>query len=394
MRLIAIFIFLTSFLSPAATAQKITENTRVSLITCGPGNELYATFGHSALHVYDPKSGIDKVYNYGTFDFDTPNFYLKFARGKLDYILNVSTFNQFIRTYQYEGRWVYRQDLTLTFEEKRELYEFLEWNALPENKAYKYDFFYDNCSTRLRDVLEKILGEKLVYPNPQADTTATFRQMIDLYLVNHNWSDLGIDLALGLPCDEEANFREKMFLPDYLMDNMAKSKVMRENELTPLIGQEGLILEANPKILNTEESEIMWIFWTFLVFCLIMCFLFIPIRLKWFDIIFFSVVGLLGIFILLLWFATDHSATKGNLNILWALPSWLYGAYLLVANKPSSRFFKIHAIITFTLMVFWIVVPQSYHQAVIPLALSLSARSWSWQKRRFGIKKATDAKTA
>src|SRR5690606_34037655 len=142
------------------------------------------------------------VYNYGTFDFDTPNFYVKFARGKLNYILNVTTFDRFIRTYQIEGRWVKRQILNLTETEKQALFNFLENNALPENRDYKYDFFYDNCSTRIRDVLEYILGDKLHYPENPADSVQTFRNLIDLYLTDLKWSDLGIDLALGAPTDK------------------------------------------------------------------------------------------------------------------------------------------------------------------------------------------------
>jgi len=372
-------------------AQGVGENTKVSLITCGPGDDLYATFGHSALHIYDAESGLDRVYNYGTFDFNTPNFYLKFARGKLNYFLNVSTFNRFVYTYQREGRWVYRQDLNLNFDQIRALFAFLEKNALPENKFYKYDFFYDNCSTRLRDVLEEVLGRELVYPEQESDTTATFRELIDLYLVNHPWSDLGIDLALGLPCDDEAGYREKMFLPDYLMANLGKAGLERNGEVIPLVGKEGMILAENPMIAEREESGIMWMFWTFLIFCLLTGFLISSEYMRWFDIVFFTVIGILGVFIFLLWIATDHSATKWNLNLIWALPTWLYGAYLLVRKQPKSRFFKIHAIITFTLMVFWIVVPQSFHQAVIPLALALAARSWSWQKRRYYIKKSTNA---
>lgn len=381
------FLFLLFFAANFGwlSAQPLTEEVRISLITCGPGDELYATFGHSALHIYDSKSGLDRVYNYGTFDFNTPDFYLKFARGRLDYFLSVSNLNRFVRTYQYEGRWVYRQELNLDYEQILSLYRYLENNAKTENKYYRYDFFYDNCSTRLRDVLEAVLGDQLVYPDMDRDTVATFREMINLYLKHHHWSDLGIDLALGLPCDKEPDYREKMFLPDYLMANIGKAGIVKNGDVVPLVGREGMILAENPRRKADEGSGIMWIFWTLLLFCLITGFEVNPKYLRWFDILFFAVIGILGILILFLWIATDHSATKWNLNLIWALPSWLYGSLLLLVKKPKGRFFKIHAIITFTLMVFWIALPQSYHQAVIPLALSLAARSWSWQKKRFNI---------
>jgi len=379
-------------LALSVNGQNVEESTSVSLITCGSGTELYSTFGHSAIHIYDPQLGIDRVYNYGTFDFDTPNFYLKFARGQLNYFLNVTDFNRFARSYQYEGRWVYRQEVNLTLDEKQAMFDFLEKNALPENKFYKYDFFYDNCSTRLRDVFEKVLGESLVYPDAAQDTTATFRQLIQLYLNEMPWSDLGIDLALGIPCDQEAGFREKMFLPDYLMANLGSSEIKRNGELVPFVKKEGMVLAENlPK---QEETSIMWIFWTLLGFCFLTGLFVKANKLRWFDVMLFSAAGVLGVFVALLWFATEHSATKWNLNLLWALPTWIWGAVLLIRNKPSSRFFKVHAIITFAVMVSWFLLPQSLHPAVIPLSLALASRSWAWQKERFLIKKVPDESQA
>ncbi|HLV53398.1 MAG TPA: DUF4105 domain-containing protein, partial [Cryomorphaceae bacterium] len=150
-RLRFIAYFCTMLLSAAtAQAQLLSDRAQVSLLTCGPGQDLYATFGHSALQIHDPVTGLDRVYNYGTFDFDTEGFYVKFTRGKLNYILSVTTFDQFIWEYEYTGRSVFRQVLDLSPAQKEDLFAFLEQNALPENREYKYDFFYDNCSTRIR----------------------------------------------------------------------------------------------------------------------------------------------------------------------------------------------------------------------------------------------------
>ena len=372
----------------------VSESTTISLITCGPGNELYSTFGHSAIHISDRTSGLDKVYNYGTFDFDTPNFYVKFSRGQLDYFLNVTDFGRFVRSYQREGRWVYRQELNLTQAQKEELFAFLENNAKAENKFYKYDFFYDNCSTRIRDVLEDVLGESLVYPKMESDTTATFREMIELYLTKLPWSDLGIDLALGMPCDHEADYRQKMFLPDYLKSHFDEARIMDGGALIPLVKKEGIVLAEHPSLAMVEPNSINWIFWVLMGICFLTGLFVSPQKMKWFDVTFFLLTGILGIFITLLWFATEHSTTKWNLNLIWALPTWIWGAILLIRNKPSSKFFKIHSIIAFTIMVFWVVIPQSFHAAVIPIILALAARSWSWQKQRFSINKKEDAAQA
>lgn len=379
--------FLVSFIQLVcalyAIGQPLTENAEVSLLTCGAGKDLYSTFGHSAIHIYDKTTGTDRVYNYGTFDFDTPNFYLKFARGKLLYSLNVTGFERFMYTYQREGRWVKRQIFDLTQSEKEALYAFLETNALPENRDYQYDFFYDNCSTRPRDVLEEVLGEKLRYPENPIDSIQTFRNLIDLSLTNHPWSDLGIDLALGAPCDKVASWREKMFLPDFLMYHLDVAQVIRNGESNPLVMQTNLVLAENTVITQQNSSGIMWIFWVLFVFAVLTSYLIHPKFLRWFDIIFFSSVGLLGIFIALLWFATDHSATKWNYNLLWALPSWIWAAILLIRKKPNYIFFKVHAIIMFAIFVFWIAIPQDFHAAVVPIVIALAARSWSWQISKF-----------
>jgi len=370
-----------------AICHPLTENTEVSLITCGSGVDLYSTFGHSALHISDRSTGLDRVYNYGTFDFDTDNFYVKFARGKLKYSLNVTNSHRFLYTYQREGRWVKRQLLNLTATEKAELYAFLENNALPENKDYKYDFFYDNCSTRLRDVLEKVLGDKLHYPENPIDSIQTFRNLIDIYLTELPWSDLGIDLALGSPTDNVASWRQKMFLPDYLMNHIGMTAVERDGGSQPLVSETTLVLAENTELTTSDSLNIMWIFWVLLAFAALTSFFVNPKFLRWFDIIFFFTIGLLGIFIALLWFATDHTATKLNFNLLWALPTWIWGAILLIRKKPNSRFFKVHAIIMFAIAVFWIAIPQDFHAAAIPIILALAARSWSWQIRKFHTEK-------
>lgn len=378
------FILLTViavFFGLQTSSQPLSENAEVSVLTCGPGDDLYATFGHTAIQIYDPHTGVDRVYNYGTFDFDTPNFYLKFARGKLLYSLQVTSFERFMYVYHLEGRWVKRQVLNLNSEEKQNLYNFLETNALPQNRDYKYDFFYDNCSTRPRDVLEEVLGDKLVYNNISTDSLQTFRELIDLYLVNHPWSDLGIDFALGAPCDRIANRRQEMFLPDYLMYNLEVAQIQRNGMKSPLVSKTTEILKE--KRTPEKASNILWLFWVLFGFCILTAFFIHPKHLRWFDIAFFLTAGLLGVVIALLWFATDHSATKWNFNLFWALPTWIWIAFMLMRKKPKYKVFKIHGIIMFAFLIFWIAIPQNLHAAVVPIALALGVRSWSWQISKF-----------
>ena len=159
-----LFLFLF-FLNIPSEAQVTTlsEAAEISIITIGPGKNLYDKFGHSAFRVKDEANGIDWAYNYGTYDFNTPNFYTKFAQGKLNYNLSVAYFEAFYQNYVQENRWVKEQVLNLSSTEKNELFQYLQNNATPENRGYLYDFFFDNCATRIRDVLKAVLGEELQY---------------------------------------------------------------------------------------------------------------------------------------------------------------------------------------------------------------------------------------
>ena len=141
-----------------AAAQELSTKARVMLLTVSPGHEeLYAAFGHSAIYIHDPEKHIDKVYNYGTYYYNQPHFYLNFARGYLLYGLSVSTYDRFQGYYAYFNRQVVAQVLDLSLEQRQQVFDFLENNALPENSMYYYDYFYDNCATRIRDVFVQVL---------------------------------------------------------------------------------------------------------------------------------------------------------------------------------------------------------------------------------------------
>src|SRR5690606_29894905 len=185
-------LLLLFFVSIAAKAQfvPLSESAEISIITIGPGAELYDKFGHSAFRIQDPETGQDVVFNYGKFDFDTPNFYTKFAQGKLLYELGVSYYQPFYESYVAQNRWIKQQTLNLTLSEKRALSEFL-WNkAKPENKKYKYDFFYDNCATKMRDVLWEVLGETLEFKEDHITSEFTFRELIQQNLQANTWGSL------------------------------------------------------------------------------------------------------------------------------------------------------------------------------------------------------------
>ena len=227
---ILFFIFTTASHSLSAQSESyqfpsLTDAARISLITGQPGKELYASFGHSAIRVYDPSKGLDLVYNYGTFDFDEPGFYTNFLRGKLNYSLSVYDFRNMVLSYKYRNLSLYEQILDLSYEERKSVYAYLNTNYQPENRYYLYDFFFDNCSSRIRDVFEEILGSKLEFRDEHIQKHKTFRQLLDEFLVYSPWADFGIDLILGIPTDAVASSDEYMFLPYKLFDAFEQARI-------------------------------------------------------------------------------------------------------------------------------------------------------------------------
>ena len=207
MRRIVALLWLLTALTKVSIAQTDSSGLRISLLTCSPGSELYSTFGHSALRIVDSAVGTDIVYNFGVFDFSDPDFYAKFVRGKLLYFLDQEAFPYFQYAYVVEGRRITEQVLRLDAARKRSIQAFLAENLRPENRFYKYDFLFDNCTTRLRDL---ILGQQSSYIRTGRvldDTTATFRAQLHSYLDRNRqyWSALGIDILLGSRIDRPAN---------------------------------------------------------------------------------------------------------------------------------------------------------------------------------------------
>lgn len=303
----------------AGQSFSLSKDSQISVLTCGTGDELYSSFGHSAFRVQDPIRGIDVVYNYGTFDFDTPNFYLKFARGKLLYSLSRQRFENFLYTYQLENRWVKEQILDLGAEEKNKIFQFLENNYLPQNRDYKYDFLNENCSTKIPEVLKNVLGEDLIFRADHLQDALSFRQLIQGYLHWNSWASLGIDLALGAVIDREAAPEEHMFLPYYVLYQINNTSY-KEN---PILNRQRTILdlENGKSVTFFTTSPLFWLL-ILLFFTLTITFIDYKndTRSRWLDFGLFLASGLVGVFMIFLWFFTDHTATVSNYNVLWAFP--------------------------------------------------------------------------
>jgi len=354
---------------------QLTQNAQVSVITVAPGNDLVDSFGHSAFRVRDPFLSVDYVYNYGTYDFNTPNFYGKFAQGKLLYDLGISKFDNFLRFYASQNRTVVEQILNLSKEEKQQFFEFLQNNARPENKSYLYDFFFDNCATKLRDVSDEILTENIQFNYTFNETDLTFRDLIHKYLDEQAWGKFGIDLALGSVIDRKATPQEYSFLPDYIYKNFENGSINSK----PLIRITRTLFKSQPK--EKKHSY----FTPFMLF-LILAILVIWITYKdyrankrsgWLDFSIFFFTGMVGLLVLLLWFATDHSATAKNYNALWAVAPNIIIAFLML-KKELKTWIKKYVLLLILLIVvaliLWIVKVQVFSIVLLPILLMLTIR--------------------
>lgn len=383
MRFYILAFFLSLSLHLAAQQKlQLSDEAQIHVLTCGPYiEELYSAFGHSAIRVYDSVNNIDLIYNYGVFDFDQPNFYLNFARGNLNYKLAVQRYENFRYHYIYFNRFIHEQQLDLTNEQKQKVFDFLQWNSLPENQYYLYDYFYDNCATRIRDAFVIALGDELVYDLDYVEGGKTIRQLTDLYLDPYPWGDLGIDLGLGLPMDKKATSWMYMFLPDYIEQAFGSARVYQGDSLVPLV-KKNIVTYASVPV--EDDSMLLFtpafLFWLLFVVVLLVTGWqwYKKYRGRWLDIILFTITGFLGWCLLLLWLATDHNAAAYNFNILWALPFSLPIAFWL--NKKQvphwvSVYFGGYAILLMLMLIFWLLIPQHLHYSLIPVCMVLAIRA-------------------
>lgn len=351
--------------------------SRISVLTCGPGSDLYSKFGHTAFRVQDAALGLDWVYNYGTFDFDQPNFYLKFARGQLDYALSRQQFPNFLYTYQLESRWVREQWLDLDASERQEVFEFLEENYRPENRFYKYSFLRENCATKIPDILQQSLGDDLFIASDQERLDKTFRDLIQSNLYTNSWSSFGIDLALGARIDRKATAKERQFLPEFVMEHLADAQYNGK----PLIAYDRVVLD-----LESRDTPLYFtatpLFWLLVLFVLTVAITWIDFknksRSRLMDGVLFLLTGLAGIFLFLLWFFTDHQDTVWNANLLWAFPVNAYLGYLLLARKSLQQWVALYLkclIGAMTLCaVLWLFGLQVFSPLVLVIWLTLLVR--------------------
>jgi len=347
------------------------------LVTCAPGTETYSIYGHSALRITNPYCGIDSIYNWGVFDFSTPHFAWKFAKGRLDYMLDVNAPQSFLGEYFYEKRSVYEQKINLEPDEMAKLLALLKENQKPENAKYRYDFFYDDCSTRIRDILEKSIGSRLLYPPEEKKDQPTFREMLGKYQMPYPWLKLGIDLIMGTPGERKTTLRGRMFLPIDLQDGLSQALVNRDGRMVPLLRNPEILLQFDPPVIKSRFYTTPVFLFTLLLVAIIV--LLSLNRKKCFnrilDIFLFSVFSALSILMIFFNFFTDHMQMRWNLNIIWLSPFVLMCLASLIMNKGWKTWFRAVFCLCFIAFLIQVFLPGGYNTAFLPLILILMIRS-------------------
>ena len=356
---------------------QLTEASEISVLSIGPGYLLNDSFGHSAIRVKDPLYNFDVVYDYGRYDFEAEGFYLNFAQGKLNYMIGRTEFEDFLSFYEYQNRRVQEQQLNLSTKQKTAFYYFLTENIKPKNQSYPYDFFYNNCATKITDAIESILEDQITYLPPSTFEQDTFRNLIRSDLNQNSWGSLGIDVALGSKIDQLASVKEHLFLPKNLY-------LLLENAQ---IGSTDLKIVKKSKILTS--SSFVKTFEGFssplaILSLIAFAILFVTFRdhkknkrSKWLDVSLFAFTGLIGLALLLLWFATDHTATSDNYNLLWAFATNLLFIPSILKTRLNNRGIKyiVFLVILLTLMMLhWITGVQSFSIGLIPLLIAICVR--------------------
>jgi len=329
----------------------LSQNVRISLLTQEPGDELYAYFGHTAIRVKDDSLFIDRVYNYGTFDFSTPNFYTRFVKGDLDYCLSIDDFEYFVYSSELTQRRIHEQELYLSYEEKLNLVSLLEQCYNSPARYYRYDFFKNNCATKIRDIIQSATNDRIRFDNAEYKGK-TFRQLLKPYLVKNYWINFGINLIMGMEADKNANPAEFMFLPFYIQDYFDNSNYSTKSEL---------LLDASPK----PNSNIRFDYILPWIIVLLICVLsFWKKTQKITFYIYFSIISFLGLLLVFLGVYSLHPSLGSNMNIIWTVPALLI---VIIRHEKIARFVRYtYLLIIVLLFINWFWLPQELSPTFIP----------------------------
>ncbi|AOW11192.1 hypothetical protein EM308_00520 [Flavobacterium gilvum] len=331
----------------------LSKNAHISVLTCGLGNEVYSLFGHTAIRVADMDNNLDVVYNYGAFDFGTPNFVLKFTKGDMNYFIANDRYVDFLNQYNYERRDVYEQELDIPLEFKQKLYDNLSKSMLSDERLYQYKFIDNNCTSKVVDIINKTLNAEVI--TKKIDTDKSYRSILFPYFDNHFYEKLGTSIVFGTKVDQMGT---KIFLPFELQ----KSLKLIQYQNHP-------ICKENKTILNfEEETPVSW--WNnSLTYLFLLGFITLANK-KAIDYIYLLTMGLLGILFVFLGFYSLHQELAYNYNILLFNPIFL-GVVYFWSTKNSKWTYKLaFAGIVMTIMYFCFMITKIHLLIVSPIIIT------------------------
>lgn len=370
--LYTIFIFLTiHVLTPSLFSQADGGpfDMHFYLLTYSPGKELYSTFGHSSIRYVNRSENIDIVYNYGTFDFDNPDFYINFIKGKLNYQLSRVHTSYVFQSTKYENRCLYQNEMQLSGQEKIALINALEENYLPENRYYRYEFLYDNCATRITDLIDSITNGRFNVSNKDS-STVNFNKYITSNLELHPWANFGFSFITGWQVLKNATFEESQFLPQYLLKYLSTGydSIAHQN----LLDKQVTILSCN----KTDEPGNRYFYLLFILLLIFWSIIKVLEKKKGFEyrifdwIIFFPST-VLGFMLLTLWAISEHQIFAWNYNLLWANPILFI---LLVPKYKYHKVINISFFILFLLSIGLTILLKGFYLPVIVIILLQALR--------------------
>lgn len=376
MKKILFILAVLSFIRPAPARAGMADSADVYIITCAPGTESYSIYGHTALRVTIRGTEFDRVYNWGIFDFSTPNFAYRFAKGRLDYMLGAYSYENFLMEYIEDGRAVWSQKLNLTTAEKERLFALIDENLQPENVRYRYDFFFDNCATRVRDIVAMAATDTVIFPERERKQQKSFRQLVDPNQKVLPWLDLGADMLLGLQADKKATPSDEMFLPVHLMNNMLNTVIVHDNVQEPLTGPAELVVDIPlPESPGIKTLVPQAVFYLLLIVILLITFVLRKRRLEQVtDIVLYFIYSVVAILLLFTNILSEHDALHFNLLFL--------GINLLIPVLFVFLFTRKKAVIlsrtAFFISASWLPVSliagQGINPALIPLVMIIMVR--------------------
>ena len=355
-------------------AETPADSIRVSLLTCSPHDEIYSLYGHTAIRYEDKASKTDIVVNYGMFSFKKPFFVARFVLGLTDYEMGIQDFNDFCYEYQYFGSQVTQQEINLTPEEKGQLLKALQDNYA-NARVYRYNYFYNNCTTKARDIILKSVNGKIEYKNA-IDKSVSFRDLIHGCNANYSWASFGNDLLLGFKADMQTTREEQQFLPDNLMRDFGQAKIVSaDGSARPLVKNTEIIVKGNDHAIAEKTKvtpQFVFITLLLLIAAIVVAEFKTKKRFLWVDISLLLASGLAGLILFVMLFS-EHPTTSTNLQIFILCPLNLYWAIYIIKNKRNER--KLRKAWTFLSIMLCIGLSgrliQVYAEGMPLLALSL-----------------------